>query len=70
MPIGSELPAPRRGEVWLVELDKVRPAVVMTRDPMGRYLRRVIVGPITSTIRGLETSWLSDRTMACGGSRS
>lgn len=55
MPTQTGLPTPRRGDVWLVELDKVRPAVVLTRDPMGRYLRRIIVGPITSTVRGLET---------------
>lgn len=48
-------PEPRRGEVWLAELDKVRPVVILTRDPLGRYLRSVVVGPITSTIRGLST---------------
>jgi mRNA interferase MazF len=54
MPTSSD-PAPRRGEVWLAELDKVRPVVVLTRDPMGRYLRAVIAAPVTSTIRGLTT---------------
>lgn len=29
--------------------------VVLTRDPLGRYLRSVIVGPVTSTVRGLST---------------
>jgi mRNA interferase MazF len=48
-------PAPRRGELWLIELDKRRPGVVLTRDPMGRYLSSVLVAPITSTIRGLST---------------
>ncbi|MDA8296291.1 MAG: type II toxin-antitoxin system PemK/MazF family toxin [Actinomycetota bacterium] len=48
-------PAARRGEIWLAELDKRRPVVVLTRDPMGRVLRSVIVGPVTSTIRGLST---------------
>jgi mRNA interferase MazF len=47
--------AARRGEIWLAELDKRRPVVVLTRDPMGRVLRSVIVGPVTSTIRGLST---------------
>ena len=28
---------------------------MLTRDPMGRVLRSVIVGPVTSTIRGLST---------------
>jgi len=48
-------PAPRRGELWLADLDKRRPVVVLTRDPMGRHLRSVIVGPVTSTVRGLST---------------
>jgi mRNA interferase MazF len=46
---------PRRGEVWLAHLDKVRPVVILTRDPMGSHLHSVIVGPITSTVRGLST---------------
>jgi mRNA interferase MazF len=48
-------PAPRRGEVWLADLDKVRPVIVMTRDPMGQLLDSVIVAPVTSTIRGVST---------------
>ena len=48
-------PAPRRGELWLADLDKRRPVVVLTRDPLGRYLHSVIVGPVTSTVRGLST---------------
>lgn len=49
------IPEPRRGEVWLAELDKRRPVVVLTRDPFGRYLHAVLVGPVTSTVRGLST---------------
>lgn len=48
-------PAPRRGELWLADLDKRRPVVVLTRDPLGRHLRSVIIGPVTSTIRNLST---------------
>ena len=48
-------PEPRRGEVWLAELDKRRPVVVLTRDPMGRLLSSVIAGPVTSTVRGVST---------------
>ena len=53
---------PRRGEVWLAQLDKVRPVIVLTRDPMGRHLNSVIVAPVTSTIRGLATGrvWFAD----------
>jgi mRNA interferase MazF len=56
MPTTSKpLAEPRRGEVWLAELDKIRPVVILTRDPMGRYLNGVIVGPVTSRVRGLST---------------
>ena len=48
-------PRPRRGEVWLARLDKARPVVVLTRDPMGGLLHSVLAAPITSTIRGLST---------------
>ena len=48
-------PAPRRSEVWLARLDKVRPLVVLTRDPMGRFLHSVIAVPITSTVREVST---------------
>jgi len=47
--------AVRRGEVWLAHLDKTRPVIVLTRDPLGRLLHSVIVAPVTSTIRGLST---------------
>jgi mRNA interferase MazF len=39
----------------LAELDKIRPVVVMTRDPMGRLLNAVLVAPVTSTARGVST---------------
>ncbi|HEY4411191.1 MAG TPA: type II toxin-antitoxin system PemK/MazF family toxin, partial [Acidimicrobiia bacterium] len=46
---------PRRGDVWLADLDKLRPIIVLTRNPMGRYLNAVLVAPVTSTVRGLST---------------
>jgi mRNA interferase MazF len=52
------LPPPRRGDVWLAQLDKRRPVVVLTRDPrdpLGRFLHSIIVAPVTSTVRGLST---------------
>ena len=47
-------PTPRRGEIWLVDFDpavgaeirKVRPAVVISLDTLGRLPLRIIV-PIT-----------------------
>jgi mRNA interferase MazF len=47
--------AVRRGEVWLADLDKPRPVIVLTRDPLGRLLHSVVIAPVTSTIRGLST---------------
>jgi len=46
---------PRRGDVWLAQLDKIRPVVVLTRDPLGRILNAVVTAPVTSTVRGLST---------------
>ena len=46
---------PRRGDVWLAQLDKVRPVIILTRDPMGRLLHAVVTAPVTSTVRGLST---------------
>jgi mRNA interferase MazF len=51
----KDLAAPRRGEVWLAELDKRRPVVVLTRDPLARLLNAVVIAPITSTVRGIST---------------
>lgn len=51
--IGSN---PRRGEIWLAEMDKVRPAVVMHRDFAGRRLSAVLVVPLTSTLRDIPTA--------------
>jgi mRNA interferase MazF len=48
-------PEPRRGEVWLAALDKRRPVVVLTRDPMGQFLNAVVAAPVTTRVRGLST---------------
>jgi mRNA interferase MazF len=50
---------PKRGEVYWVALDptlgaemqKTRPALVVSPDELNRYLSTVIVAPITSTLR-------------------
>jgi mRNA interferase MazF len=46
---------PRRGDVWLAHLDKVRPVIVLTRDPVAALLMGVVAAPVTSTVRGLST---------------
>lgn len=48
-------PTPRRGEVWLADLDKIRPLIVLTRDPMGALLNSIIGAPVTSSVRGVST---------------
>jgi mRNA interferase MazF len=48
---------PARGEVWWCELPEVRrrPVVVLSRDRAIPRLRRAIVGPCTTTIRGIPS---------------
>src|SRR5438132_10594091 len=38
---------PRRGEVCLFDLDKERPAVVISTDPLNRFSRDVCVVPVS-----------------------
>ena len=40
--------------IHLVDLDKTRPAVVLTREIVRPHMRTVTVAPITSVIRGLS----------------
>ncbi len=51
----STLPA--RGEVWWCELGEVgrRPVVVLSRDAAIPRLRRALIAPCTTTIRGLAS---------------
>lgn len=48
---------PRRGEVWWCELPGLgrRPVVVLSRDAAIPRLRRALVAPCTTTIRGLAS---------------
>jgi mRNA interferase MazF len=48
---------PQRGEVWWCEPPEIgrRPVVVLSRDAAIERLRRAIVGPCTTTIRGLPS---------------
>lgn len=48
---------PARGEVWWCELPEIgrRPVVVLTRDAAIPRLRRALVAPCTTTIRGLAS---------------
>lgn len=51
----SALPA--RGELWWCELPEIgrRPVVVLSRDVAIPRLRRALVAPCTTTIRGLAS---------------
>ena len=48
---------PRRGDVWWGELPEIgrRPVVVLSRDQAIPRLRRALVAPCTTTIRGLAS---------------
>ncbi len=48
---------PARGEVWWCELPELarRPVVVLSRDAAIPRLRRSLVAPCTTTIRGLAS---------------
>lgn len=48
---------PARGEVWWCELPEVgrRPVVVLSRDAAIPRLRRALIGPCTTTVRGIPS---------------
>jgi len=41
-------------QVWWADLGKVRPVVVLTRSSVAPRLSRVVVAPVTTTVRGLR----------------
>jgi mRNA interferase MazF len=49
--------APRRGELWWCELPEIgrRPVVVLSRDAAIPRLRRCLIAPCTTTVRGLPS---------------
>ena len=51
---------PLRGEVWWCELAEVgrRPVLVLSRDTAIPRLRRTLIAPCTTTIRGLPSEVL------------
>ena len=50
-------PLPKRGEVWWSELADIgrRPVVVLSRDAAIPRLRRTLIAPCTTNIRGLQS---------------
>jgi len=48
--------APRQGDVWWAEAeDKRRPVLVVTRSEAVAVLDRIIVAPLTRTVRDIPT---------------
>jgi len=41
--------------IYVAELDKARPVLILTRELVRPHLATVTVAPITTTIRGLST---------------
>ena len=48
---------PARGEIWWCELPEIgrRPVVVLSRDAAIPRLRRTLIGPCTTVVRGLAS---------------
>lgn len=51
---------PARGEVWWCELPEIarRPVVILSRDAAIPGLRRALIAPCTTTVRGLASEVL------------
>lgn len=51
---------PRRGELWWCELPNIgrRPVLVLSRDAAIPRLRRALIAPCTTTVRGLPSEVL------------
>lgn len=56
------------GQVWWADVDKVRPVLVLTRSAVADRLHRVLVAPITTTVRDIpvEVSLGSEEGVADG----
>ena len=49
-------PRPRQGDIWWAEAeDKRRPVLIVSRDLASAHLNRVVVAPVTRTVRSIPT---------------
>jgi mRNA interferase MazF len=46
---------PSQGEIWWAELDKRRPVLIVSRSETVAVLQRLVVAPVTRTVRGIPT---------------
>lgn len=47
---------PRQGDIWWAEAeDKRRPVLIITRSDAIAVLARIVVAPLTRTVRGIPT---------------
>lgn len=46
---------PTQGEIWWATLDKRRPVLVVSRSEATAVLQRIVVAPVTRTVRGIPT---------------
>ena len=53
--------ATERGEVWLAQMDKVRPVVIASRNDMNGVRTRTTVAVVTSTVRGIPSEVALDQ---------
>ncbi len=52
----SDVQAVEQGDVWWAEAqDTRRPVLIVSRSDAAAYMSRVIVAPITRTVRGIPT---------------
>lgn len=46
---------PRQGDIWWATVDKRRPVLVITRSEVAGLLNRIVVAPVTRTVRDIPT---------------
>lgn len=58
---------PAQGEIWWAEAeDKRRPVLVVTRSEAVPVLQRIVVAPVTRTVRGIPTEIVLGPTHGLG----
>lgn len=46
------------GQIWWAELDKIRPVVILTRTDVASRMHRVMVAPVTTKVRAMDSEVL------------